>query len=147
MAVADLTMTRGARLAAIGLLILTVIIGAGNLWATHDQVGTVRAVAATSARAAANAQRATDQEAVTIRRLNRQIHAECKFNTDLSGLPVTVNPATGKASLLGVEIISDVRQAWLAAGCPGRLPVPDPSFMRWAHYFHLPAGIAPKGTR
>lgn len=35
---ADLTITRGARRAAIGLLVLTLIVGGGNLWASYAQV-------------------------------------------------------------------------------------------------------------
>jgi hypothetical protein len=35
---ADLTVSRGARLAAAGLLILTLIVGAGNLLASYLQV-------------------------------------------------------------------------------------------------------------
>lgn len=49
----DLTMTRGARYAAIGLLFLTLVVGAGNLWATYDQVGAVRAASARAAHATA----------------------------------------------------------------------------------------------
>ena len=35
---ADLTITRGARLAAVGLLVLTLIVGAANLLASYLQV-------------------------------------------------------------------------------------------------------------
>lgn len=35
---ADLTITKGARLAAVGLLILTLIVGAGNLLAAYLEV-------------------------------------------------------------------------------------------------------------
>ena len=35
---ADLTITKGARLAAVGLLILTLIVGAGNLLASYLEV-------------------------------------------------------------------------------------------------------------
>jgi hypothetical protein len=40
---ADLTITRGARLAAVGLLILTLLVGAGNLWASWDEVHAYKA--------------------------------------------------------------------------------------------------------
>ena len=33
---ADLTITRGARRAALGLLILVLLVGGGNLWASFD---------------------------------------------------------------------------------------------------------------
>lgn len=49
----DLTMTRGARWASAGLLILTLMVGAGNLWATYDQVGAVRNATARAAHASA----------------------------------------------------------------------------------------------
>lgn len=49
----DLTMTKGARWAAIGLLGLTLIVGGGNLWATYDQVSAVRAATARAGHAAA----------------------------------------------------------------------------------------------
>ena len=51
--VRDLTITPGARLATVGLLILTLLAGGGNLWATYGQVGAVRAAEARAARAAA----------------------------------------------------------------------------------------------
>ncbi len=107
----DLTMTRGARWAAIGLLLLTLIVGGANLLATYLQVHTVRGA----------------------------VQAECRFNHDLGGVPITINPATKKASLLGVEIVADSRLAWRGLGCPGQLPAPSPSFVRWALYYHLPA--------
>jgi hypothetical protein len=107
----DLTMTRGARLAAIGLLILVLIMGGANLLATYLQVHTVRAA----------------------------VQAECHFNYDLGGVPITVNPATRKASVLGVKIVADSRAAWRGLGCPGLLPSPSPSFAHWARYYHLPA--------
>lgn len=108
---ADLTMTRGARWAAIGLLILTLITGGANLLATYLEVSAVRGA----------------------------VKAECHFNYDLGGVPITVNPATGKASVLGVKIVADSRAAWRGLGCPGRLPSPSPSFVKWALYYHLPA--------
>lgn len=40
---ADVTITRGARLAATGLLILTLLVGAGNLWASWDEVHAYKA--------------------------------------------------------------------------------------------------------
>lgn len=107
---ADLTMTRGARWAAIGLLLLTLIVGGANLLATYLQVRTVRSA----------------------------VQAECHFNHDLGGVPITVGP-TGKASVLGVEIVADSRLAWRGLGCPGTLPPPSPSFVKWALYYHLPA--------
>lgn len=108
---ADLTMTRGARYAALGLLLLTLLTGGANLLATYLQVGTVRAA----------------------------VKAECHFNYDLAGVPIAVNPSTGKASVLGVKIVADSRAAWRGLGCPGTLPPPSPSFMKWALYYHLPA--------
>jgi hypothetical protein len=45
---------RLARFATPGLLALVLLVGGGNLWATYDQVGTVRAAEAASARNAAS---------------------------------------------------------------------------------------------
>lgn len=66
--------------------------------------------------------------------------ALCAFDAHLGMAPLTLNPATGKPSLLGVQIISDARVAWRQAGCEGRLPPPAPSFAKWAAYYKLPVG-------
>lgn len=107
---ADLTISRGAKRAAIGLLILTLLVGGGNLWASWNEERGVQQAAASS----------------------------CKFFADLAGVPVTVSPATGKASLLGVQIVSDSRLAWRGLRCPGILRAPSASFERWAKYYRLP---------
>jgi hypothetical protein len=70
---------------------------------------------------------------------NARAQAQCAFNADLGPVPVTI-PASGKPAILGVKIISDARIAWRRAGCPGRLAPPAPSFVRWARFYHLPAG-------
>ena len=70
--------------------------------------------------------------------LQAQIRAECKFDGDIGTFPVTINSATGKASLLGVAIVSDARVAWHGHGCTGQIPAAAPSFIRWARYYHLP---------
>lgn len=106
----DLAISRGAKRAAIGLLILTLLTGAGNLLASWDEARGVQQAAASS----------------------------CRFFADLAGLPLTVSPATGKASLLGVQIVSDSRIAWRGLHCPGVLPPPSASFTRWAEYYRLP---------
>ncbi len=64
--------------------------------------------------------------------------SSCEFFADLAGLPVAVNPATGKASILGVKIISDSRVAWRGIGCSGSLARPSASLIRWARFYHLP---------
>lgn len=63
--------------------------------------------------------------------------ASCGFYHDLTPLPITTGP-TGKASRLGVQIVSDSRATYVGQGCPGPLPPPDPSFVRWARYFGIP---------
>jgi hypothetical protein len=107
---ADLTITRGARRAALGLIALTLLVGGGNLWASWDEARGVQHAAASS----------------------------CRFFADLAGVPITVVPATGKASMLGVQIVSDSRVAWRGLGCPGTLPPPSPSFALWAKFYGLP---------
>lgn len=50
---AETTLDRNVRRAAAGLLAATLVVGGGNLWATYDQVGNVRAADARAARATA----------------------------------------------------------------------------------------------
>ena len=104
------TITRGARRAAVGLLVLTLITGAGNLLASWNEARGVQHAAASS----------------------------CRFFADLAGVPIAVSPATGKPAELGVQIVSDSRIAWRGLGCPGVLPPPSPSFAQWARYYRLP---------
>lgn len=70
---------------------------------------------------------------------NHRAGALCRFDADLGSAPIVV-PGGGKPSLLGVTIISDARLAWHQARCGGRLAAPDPSFVKWARYYRLPAG-------
>lgn len=105
-------MTIGARHAVIFLFGFAVLLGAANLLWTSMQVNHLR-------------------DAVL---------AQCTFDADLGSAPVTVSPASGRPSRLGVTIVSDSRVAWHGLGCPGKLPPPAPSFARWAKEFHLPAG-------
>lgn len=74
----------------------------------------------------------------TVRKLEREVKSSCRFDGDLAGVPITLNPATRRASELGVKIVSDSRVAWRLAGCPGRLASPAPSFLRWARFYRLP---------
>lgn len=76
----------------------------------------------------------------TTHHLTREVQAQCRFDADLGGVPVSINPATHEASVLGVKIVSDSRVAWRLAGCPGTLPRATPSFLRWAKFYHLPTG-------
>jgi len=105
-------MTRGARRAVIFLFALAVALAGMNLLFTS----------------------------VTVNHLRSAVLAQCQFNADLGAAPVTVSPSTGRASRLGVLIISDSRTAWHGLGCPGRLPPPAPSFAKWAKTYHLPVG-------
>ena len=103
-------MSRGARLGFVYLAVVTLVLAAANLLFTSQEVTQVRGA----------------------------VLAECRFNADLGSAPVAVNPKTGKASLLGVSIVSDARVAWQQLGCTGRLMPPQPSFVRWAKAYHLP---------
>lgn len=73
-----------------------------------------------------------------VNQLRGAVLASCHFNADLGTVPVSVNPKTGQASLLGVSIVSDARVAWHRLGCDGRLAAPAPSFVRWARFYKLP---------
>jgi len=104
-------MSDTSRRAVVALFILSLLIGGLNFFWTSRQVNEA-----------------------TVR-----AQAQCAFNADLGPVPVTI-PASGKPAILGVKIISDARIAWRRAGCPGRLAPPAPSFVRWAAFYHLPAG-------
>ena len=126
---ADLSITPGARRAARHLawslsMLFLVTIGllAASFLFQNSQLQQVRSNSAGLAAAVALEQ--------------KQIHADCGFYGHLSGLPVTLGP-DGKASRLGVQIISDSRGAFLGHGCPGTLPPPSSSFEKWAAYYHL----------
>ena len=73
----------------------------------------------------------------SVHQLSTQQHAQCKFYDDLGSAPLTLGP-NGKASMLGVQIVSDARVAWHEGGCPGAQQPPDPSFTKWAAYYRLP---------
>src|SRR5258706_13312817 len=64
----------------------------------------------------------------TVGDLRTAVRSHCKFDADLGGAPIMVNPATGKPSLLGVTIVSDARVEWHGLGCPGKPPPPPPPF-------------------
>jgi len=101
----------GTARAIVALFILALLIGGLNFFWTSRQVN----------------------EATT------RARALCQFDADLGAAPLTV-PAGAKASRFGVLIISDARIAWHRAGCPGHLAPPAPSFVKWAAFYHLPAG-------
>lgn len=62
----------------------------------------------------------------------------CAFMADLADVPVTVNPATGQASKLGVKIITDARGSFRRLACTGPEPPAAPSLIKWAHFYKLP---------
>lgn len=68
--------------------------------------------------------------------------ASCAFYRDLAPVPVTTGP-NGKASRLGVQIISDSRAAFVGQTCPGQLPPPSPSLIRWARYYGIAIVVEP----
>lgn len=65
----------------------------------------------------------------------------CDFWYPLTNLPVTVIPPSRKASQVSVHIISGARESY-AGQCSDHglppLPPPDPSFTRWARFYHVP---------
>lgn len=66
----------------------------------------------------------------------KHTESACDFWRDLAGLPVTILSSTGKPSELSISIIAHSRTAFRGSGCTGPLPPPDPSFKKWAPYFH-----------
>lgn len=73
-----------------------------------------------------------------VHHLRSAVLTQCHFDRDLGSVPVAVNPGSGRASKLAVTLVSDGRTAWYGLHCPGRLPPPAPSFVRWAAFYHLP---------
>ena len=73
-----------------------------------------------------------------VRHLRSAVLTQCHFDRDLGSVPVTVNPGTQRASKLAVTLVSDGRVAWYGLHCPGKLPPPTQSFVRWAAFYHLP---------
>lgn len=123
---------------ALGVLFLFVIvIGAANLLFTTGQVHSLRQTQAQSGRNSAALAQANAK-------LQKQIIADCGFNRDLAGLPVTpVNG--GHPSELGVKIVLDARASWYGHACPGTLPLLDPTIRAGAAFYHLPIPQPPPG--
>ena len=111
--------------------LVTLALAGANLFFTNTQVGHLRAVVRTQD---AQASELSGQVA----KLQRAVLSSCAFNADLGGAPIVTGPG-GKASELGVSIVADSRAQWRQLGCPGHLPPPQPSFTRWARYYHLDA--------
>lgn len=114
-------MSPGARRGLLYLLVLGIAINTAAFWLSARSVNDVR----------------YQQD-----RLHAAVLKLCQFNADLGNAaadPVTLNPATHKASELGIQILADSRAAWRGLGCPGALQAPSPSFTHWAREYHLPA--------
>ncbi len=124
-------MTGGAKRGLLYLIVLTLVLVGGAYIQSSAAQNRL-----TAQQAELRRQQAALARAIALQ--HRQQLKLCKFNADLGGAPIAVNPATGKPSLLGVTIVSDARVAWHGLGCPGRLTPPSPSFRRWARFYHLP---------
>lgn len=66
-----------------------------------------------------------------------QLLLHCNFDRDISGVAVVASP-NGKASELGVKLVSDSRGEFLGLGCPGDLHNASKSFRHWAAFYDLP---------
>ena len=117
------TRTRWALTLAVAAVIIGALMTLG-VFAAADQ----SKLNADSAQLRADTTAVARDQAVLAQALARQ-HASCAFYHDLAPVPITPGP-TGKASKLGVQIVSDSRAAYVGQGCPGPLPPPDPSFVR-----------------
>lgn len=102
--------TPGAKRAVVILFVLSFTLAAVNSWFTASEVD----------------------------RLRGTVLASCAFASDVGSAPVAAGPG-GKASELGVSIVADSRAQWRRLGCPGHLAPPEPSFVKWARYYHLDA--------
>lgn len=133
-------MTPGALRAFLLLSAITVALTAVTWYHGNTQASRLAASQVTQDRTEATLKVTVRRLDMTVTRQRQEIRAQCRFDADLASAPVTVSPATGMASELGVKIISDGRVAWHQAGCPGMLAAPSRSFARWAKYYHLPTG-------
>lgn len=102
-------MTHGAARAVVMLFALVMAVGGANLFFTASEVSHLRGA----------------------------ISASCAFAADVGSAPIA-SAAKVKPSRLGVSIVADSRMQWRRLGCPGQLAPPQPSFIRWARYYHLP---------
>lgn len=117
---------RQARLLAYSLIVVFVVtIGllAASFLFQNAQVRKVKANAA--------------QIAVQADALAKQLQADCGWYRDVSQLPVAT-PAMGNPSIVVPKLISDSRAAWHGHGCPGQVPPANPSYVKWARFYHLP---------
>jgi hypothetical protein len=108
-------MTTGAQHAFAFILVVMLLLVAGTLLFSARQVGALR----------------------------DSVRTQCQFARDLGDVaasPVMVNPATHKASKVGIAIIADSRLVFHGLGCPGTLTKPGLSYLHWARYWKLPAG-------
>ena len=71
--------------------------------------------------------------------LRAAVQSECAFAADVGNAPVT-GPNVSRPSKLGVSLVADSRAQFRRLGCPGHLPLPQSAFVRWARFYHLPAG-------
>jgi hypothetical protein len=69
---------------------------------------------------------------------NQSNAGACDFFGDLADLPITVPQGVDKPSRFGVSLISDSRRSWHTFNCPGEQKKPDPTFVKWAHYYNIP---------
>ena len=117
-------MTPGAGRGLLYIVILTVALYGGSYYQSTRAVDSVRHQQVKLAAAL---------EAEHQRTLER-----CHQDADIGSAPIAVNPATGKASKLGVSIVADARTEWHGIGCPGHLAPPTRSFVHWAKAYKLP---------
>lgn len=123
--------TRWALTLAVGILIAGALLTLG-VFAGTDQ----SKLDADSRQLHADTAALAKTRATLAQALERQ-RASCAFYRDLAPVPITVGP-TGKASKLGVQIVSDSRAAFVGQACPGLLPAPARSFVRWARFYGIP---------
>ena len=134
-------MTAGARRGLLYLLILAMALIGGSYYQSSRSQNrlAVQQAAQHRQQIALHKQQAALARALAIQ--HRQTLKLCQLNADLGNVaasPVTLNPATHKATRLGIVIIVDFRTAFRGLGCPGRLRNPGPSFTHWAKKYGLP---------
>lgn len=105
-------------------------------WSSHTADNAAAGRAQIQAQAIAANERAIEAE-------QKAITAACDFWYPLTSLPVTIVAGQTKPTELSVKIIAGSRESYAGQCLDGGvhrppLPPPDPSLVKWAHYYHLP---------
>ena len=129
---ATLRSNRTARLVLTGIIAVVVAGSIVLLWlVVMTQQRQLRADSGQLNAAATQLARDTTALARDTETIRRAQLSACQFNRDLS-------PLAGLQSKALILLISDSRRSFLTRRCPGTLPSPDPTYVQWARFYHVP---------